>query len=123
MSCQVSVQPKCGRLVGFNAAEFHGVKAVRKGVRCALAMWFTLNPNFKELAHIHAKKVFRIIQEEREAEEKKLSTDGNSLPQADDASKIAVNDHNDNEDVKIAMAAKEVGNDGGNLGKSGSPDV
>ncbi|XP_025087056.1 prolyl 3-hydroxylase 2-like isoform X1 [Pomacea canaliculata] len=119
---QVSVQPKCGRLVGFNAAEFHGVKAVRKGVRCALAMWFTLNPNFKELAHIHAKKVFRIIQEEREAEEKKLSTDGNSLPQADDASKIAVNDHNDNEDVKIAMAAKEVGNDGGNLGKSGSDE-
>lgn len=50
--CQVSVKPKCGRLVGFNAGDFHGVRAVTQGQRCALALWFTHNPNFKELAHI-----------------------------------------------------------------------
>lgn len=62
--------PKCGRLVGFNAASFHGVKAVRRGVRCAMALWFTMNPNFKELARSHAKKVLHTIQGERDAQEK-----------------------------------------------------
>lgn len=66
----MSLRPKCGRLVGFNASEFHGVKAVQSGVRCALAMWFTHNPNFKEIAHIHARKVLRDIEKQREAEEK-----------------------------------------------------
>ncbi|CAL1535365.1 unnamed protein product [Lymnaea stagnalis] len=56
---QVSLRPKCGRLVGFNAGNFHGVKAVKSGQRCALALWFTLNPNFKELAHIQARKVLK----------------------------------------------------------------
>ncbi|KAK6190033.1 hypothetical protein SNE40_001981 [Patella caerulea] len=60
---QVQVKPRCGRLVGFDSKEFHGVKAVRKGQRCALALWFTLNPNYKELAHVQARKIVsRILQ-------------------------------------------------------------
>ncbi|RUS82121.1 hypothetical protein EGW08_010133, partial [Elysia chlorotica] len=49
---QVSVRPKCGRLVAFNAGHFHGVKAVKRGQRCALALWFTQQSMYKELAHI-----------------------------------------------------------------------
>ncbi|KAL3842117.1 hypothetical protein ACJMK2_020168 [Sinanodonta woodiana] len=56
-SVQVSVQPKCGRLVGFNAGEFHGVRAVLKGQRCALAMWYTKDPSYVELSRITAKRV------------------------------------------------------------------
>ena len=29
--------------MAFNAGEFHGVKAVTSGRRCAIALWFTLN--------------------------------------------------------------------------------
>ncbi|XP_067929835.1 prolyl 3-hydroxylase 1-like isoform X2 [Watersipora subatra] len=51
---QASVKPKCGRLVAFNAGDFHGVKAVQSGRRCAVAVWFTLNPDFMELSRINA---------------------------------------------------------------------
>ncbi|KAL8611683.1 hypothetical protein ACOMHN_054664 [Nucella lapillus] len=71
---QVSLQPRCGRLVGFNAKELHGVRAVRGGTRCALAMWFTLNPNFKELAHVHARKVLHAIQTQRDRQAAAVST-------------------------------------------------
>ncbi|KAF0305479.1 Prolyl 3-hydroxylase 2 [Amphibalanus amphitrite] len=39
----VRVQPRCGRLVAFSAGPEnpHGVLAVRRGTRRALAMWFT----------------------------------------------------------------------------------
>ena len=53
----MEVKPKCGRIVGFNAAELHGVKAVVKGQRCALAMWYTMDLNHNELARLQAKKV------------------------------------------------------------------
>ncbi|XP_052799879.1 prolyl 3-hydroxylase 1-like isoform X2 [Mya arenaria] len=53
---QISVSPVCGRLVAFNAGEFHGVKAVTSGQRCAIAMWFTHDPNFQEVARLHASR-------------------------------------------------------------------
>ncbi|XP_062612240.1 prolyl 3-hydroxylase 1-like isoform X2 [Saccostrea cucullata] len=53
---QISVSPKCGRMVGFNAGDYHGVKAVRKGRRCAIAMWYTMDPNTQELARLQAQK-------------------------------------------------------------------
>lgn len=48
---QASVKPKCGRLVGFSSGgeNPHGVKAVTRGQRCAVALWFTLNPLYREL--------------------------------------------------------------------------
>jgi len=38
-------------MVGFNAGNYHGVQAVRAGQRCAIAMWFTLDPLHREVAH------------------------------------------------------------------------
>lgn len=48
---QASVKPKCGRMVGFSSGgeNPHGVKAVTSGQRCAVALWFTLNPLYREL--------------------------------------------------------------------------
>uniref|UniRef100_A0A8C9WUM9 procollagen-proline 3-dioxygenase n=1 Tax=Sander lucioperca TaxID=283035 RepID=A0A8C9WUM9_SANLU len=41
-----SVKPMCGRMVGFSSGgeNPHGVKAVTSGQRCAVALWFTLDP-------------------------------------------------------------------------------
>ena len=50
------MEPKCGRLVAFNAGDYHGVKAVTKGQRCAVAMWYTHNPDFTEVSRIHASR-------------------------------------------------------------------
>ena len=49
--CQSSVVPRCGRMVGFNAGNYHGVQAVQSGQRCAIAMWYTLDPTHREEAH------------------------------------------------------------------------
>lgn len=47
---QAEVQPQCGRAVGFSSGSEnpHGVKAVTKGQRCAIALWFTLDPRHSE---------------------------------------------------------------------------
>uniref|UniRef100_A0A3P8THY5 procollagen-proline 3-dioxygenase n=1 Tax=Amphiprion percula TaxID=161767 RepID=A0A3P8THY5_AMPPE len=44
------VHPQCGRVVGFGAGKEnpHGVRAVTKGQRCAVALWFTLDPAHEE---------------------------------------------------------------------------
>uniref|UniRef100_A0A672JSK4 procollagen-proline 3-dioxygenase n=1 Tax=Salarias fasciatus TaxID=181472 RepID=A0A672JSK4_SALFA len=54
-----SVKPKCGRLVGFSSGgeNPHGVKAVTSGQRCAVALWFTLDPLFRELERLQADEV------------------------------------------------------------------
>ncbi|MGH0119749.1 UNVERIFIED_CONTAM: hypothetical protein FKN15_025628 [Acipenser sinensis] len=41
---QAEVSPRCGRLLGFTSGSDnpHGVRAVTRGQRCALALWFTL---------------------------------------------------------------------------------
>uniref|UniRef100_F7FH76 procollagen-proline 3-dioxygenase n=1 Tax=Monodelphis domestica TaxID=13616 RepID=F7FH76_MONDO len=46
-----SIKPKCGRMVSFSSGREnpHGVKAVTKGQRCAVALWFTLDPLYREL--------------------------------------------------------------------------
>lgn len=49
--CQASLHPTCGMMVGFNASNYHGVKAVLSGQRCAVALWFTLDSRYKEVAH------------------------------------------------------------------------
>uniref|UniRef100_A0A8D2IZ64 procollagen-proline 3-dioxygenase n=1 Tax=Varanus komodoensis TaxID=61221 RepID=A0A8D2IZ64_VARKO len=44
------VQPKCGRLVAFSSGgeNPHGVWAVTRGRRCAIALWYTLSPEHAE---------------------------------------------------------------------------
>jgi len=56
---QTYVNPKCGRLVGFSAGKenMHGVTAVTSGRRCAVALWFTLDPNYKEQQYDDAHKM------------------------------------------------------------------
>ncbi|XP_041038887.1 prolyl 3-hydroxylase 2 [Carcharodon carcharias] len=58
-----AVKPQCGRMVGFSSGEEnpHGVKAVTKGQRCAVALWFTLDPLFRELERIKADEVVELI--------------------------------------------------------------
>ncbi|KAJ8975814.1 hypothetical protein NQ317_013745 [Molorchus minor] len=45
-----AVTPKCGRMVGFTSGKenLHGVKAVKEGARCAVAVWFTLDPKYAD---------------------------------------------------------------------------
>ncbi|XP_071119899.1 prolyl 3-hydroxylase 1-like [Mytilus edulis] len=68
-SAQVSIKPKCGMIVGFDSAEFHGVKAVTKGKRCTLAMWYTLDKRFEEKTRIQVRKILDKITNEVDAQE------------------------------------------------------
>ncbi|KAL5489009.1 hypothetical protein EMCRGX_G018048 [Ephydatia muelleri] len=47
------VSAHCGRMVGFSAGKenMHGVTAVTKGRRCAVALWFTLDPDHQETTY------------------------------------------------------------------------
>lgn len=56
---EATVQPKCGRAVGFSSDNLHGVLALRRGERCALAMWFTLDPSHKEQCRPYTARVIR----------------------------------------------------------------
>uniref|UniRef100_A0A668ANR8 procollagen-proline 3-dioxygenase n=1 Tax=Myripristis murdjan TaxID=586833 RepID=A0A668ANR8_9TELE len=56
-----SVKPKCGRMVGFSSGgeNPHGVRAVTRGQRCAVALWFTLDPLYRELERLQADEVIQ----------------------------------------------------------------
>ncbi|XP_033933845.1 prolyl 3-hydroxylase 3-like, partial [Pseudochaenichthys georgianus] len=45
------VKPSCGRLVGFSSGPVnpHGVSAVTRGRRCALALWFTKEKLYRDM--------------------------------------------------------------------------
>lgn len=53
------MEPKCGRMVGFSAGKenMHGVTAVTRGRRCAVALWFTLDPKHKEASFDTAENI------------------------------------------------------------------
>ncbi|KAM9860059.1 prolyl 3-hydroxylase 1 [Aulostomus maculatus] len=57
------VHPKCGRVVGFGAGKEnpHGVRAVSKGQRCAVALWFTLDPSHEEKERIQAQDMLKMF--------------------------------------------------------------
>lgn len=57
------VRPKCGRVVGFGAGKEnpHGVKAVTRGQRCAVALWFTLDPAHEEKERIQAQDLLKMF--------------------------------------------------------------
>ncbi|XP_068137308.1 prolyl 3-hydroxylase 2 [Hyperolius riggenbachi] len=61
-----AIKPKCGRLVGFSSGgeNPHGVKAVTKGQRCAVALWFTLDPLYREVERLQADEVIRTLDHE-----------------------------------------------------------
>ncbi|KAM3622157.1 uncharacterized protein V6R79_021044 [Siganus canaliculatus] len=57
------VRPQCGRVVGFGAGKEnpHGVRAVTKGQRCAVALWFTLDPAHEEKERIQAQDLLNMF--------------------------------------------------------------
>ncbi|KAK5873091.1 hypothetical protein PBY51_013735 [Eleginops maclovinus] len=57
------VRPQCGRVVGFGAGKEnpHGVRAVTKGQRCAVALWFTLDPAHQEKERIQAEEMLKMF--------------------------------------------------------------
>ena len=69
VSLQSTVRPTCGRLVAFNAGNYHGVQPVLSGQRCAVAMWFTLDPQYKEAAHGIAQNMLKDVKAKEEEEE------------------------------------------------------
>ncbi|XP_068096660.1 prolyl 3-hydroxylase 1 isoform X2 [Hyperolius riggenbachi] len=57
------VRPQCGRMVGFSSGSEnpHGVKAVTKGQRCAVALWFTLDPRHNERERVQADDLIKML--------------------------------------------------------------
>ncbi|GFU06572.1 prolyl 3-hydroxylase 1 [Nephila pilipes] len=67
-SIQATVKPACGLMVAFSAGKenLHGVKAVRKGRRCALAMWYTLDSEQREKERDFAETILNDLWKKRE---------------------------------------------------------
>eukprot|EP00079_Xenopus_tropicalis_P037395 XP_017951166.1 PREDICTED: prolyl 3-hydroxylase 1-like [Xenopus tropicalis] len=57
------VRPQCGRMVGFSSGEEnpHRVNAVTKGQRCAVALWFTLDPRHNERERVQADDLIKML--------------------------------------------------------------
>ncbi|XP_028302569.1 prolyl 3-hydroxylase 1 [Gouania willdenowi] len=57
------VRPRCGRVLGFGSGKEnpHGVKAVTQGQRCAVALWFTLDPLHQEKERIQAEDLLKMF--------------------------------------------------------------
>ncbi|KAK1157284.1 prolyl 3-hydroxylase 1 [Acipenser oxyrinchus oxyrinchus] len=64
------VRPSVVEVVGFGAGKEnpHGVKAVTKGQRCAVAMWFTLDPRHNEKERIQADELLKMLSSPVDAE-------------------------------------------------------
>ncbi|XP_054999221.1 prolyl 3-hydroxylase 3 [Sorex araneus] len=65
------VQPRCGRLVAFSSGgeNPHGVWAVTRGRRCALALWHTWAPEYQEQEWTKAQELLKASEEEEDEEE------------------------------------------------------
>lgn len=50
-------------MIGFSSDESnkHGVKSVKRGIRCALGIWFTHDPKYKEIDQELAPDVLRKV--------------------------------------------------------------
>uniref|UniRef100_A0A3Q0S1J7 procollagen-proline 3-dioxygenase n=1 Tax=Amphilophus citrinellus TaxID=61819 RepID=A0A3Q0S1J7_AMPCI len=69
------VKPSCGRLVGFSSGPVnpHGVTAVTRGRRCALALWFTKEKLYRDMEREEAEAVWAadgqsVVKTDEEAE-------------------------------------------------------
>ncbi|CAM9943427.1 unnamed protein product [Lampetra fluviatilis] len=64
-----AVSPRCGRLVAFSAGREnpHGVRAVTRGRRCALALWFTFDVASREKERVRAEDLMREMFSEEDA--------------------------------------------------------
>uniref|UniRef100_A0A8C5JY76 procollagen-proline 3-dioxygenase n=1 Tax=Jaculus jaculus TaxID=51337 RepID=A0A8C5JY76_JACJA len=86
LTVTAQVRPRCGRLVAFSSGgeNPHGVWAVTRGRRCALALWHTWAPEHREQEWIQAKELLQEPEEEEEdkeeEEEEVLSRDPSPEP-------------------------------------------
>uniref|UniRef100_A0A4W5RTP5 procollagen-proline 3-dioxygenase n=1 Tax=Hucho hucho TaxID=62062 RepID=A0A4W5RTP5_9TELE len=76
------VRPQCGRVVGFGAGNEnpHGVRVVTKGQRCAVALWFTLDPKHEEKERIQAQEMLKMFSTPTDTEYTETKTES-SQPQ------------------------------------------
>uniref|UniRef100_A0A8C6XYW7 procollagen-proline 3-dioxygenase n=1 Tax=Naja naja TaxID=35670 RepID=A0A8C6XYW7_NAJNA len=81
------VRPKCGRLVAFSSGEEnpHGVWAVTRGRRCAIALWYTLSPEHEEQERGQAEKLMRQKEAEQEESHKEDPKDNSFVPKSGDS--------------------------------------
>ncbi|NXO03612.1 P3H3 hydroxylase, partial [Rhinopomastus cyanomelas] len=67
------VHPKCGRLVAFSSGKEnpHGVWAVSRGRRCAIALWYTHSQEHAEQERVKAEELMeqRAVEQERPDDE------------------------------------------------------
>ncbi|XP_033837461.1 prolyl 3-hydroxylase 3 [Periophthalmus magnuspinnatus] len=67
------VTPSCGRLVGFSSGPVnpHGVSAVTRGKRCALALWFTKEKHYRDMERDEAEALWsgKTLEEAAQAEQ------------------------------------------------------
>ncbi|XP_070758571.1 prolyl 3-hydroxylase 1 [Enoplosus armatus] len=77
------VRPQCGRMVGFGAGKEnpHGVRAVTKGQRCAVALWFTQDPAHEEKERIQAQDMLKMFSTPVNAEFLQKEATDTSEPQ------------------------------------------
>ncbi|XP_048844460.1 prolyl 3-hydroxylase 2 isoform X2 [Brienomyrus brachyistius] len=76
-SITATVKPNCGRMLGFSsgAENPHGVHAVTKGQRCAVGMWFTLDPLHREQGMLKAgERIQLLVNEDQSASEVNLNS-------------------------------------------------
>uniref|UniRef100_G3SYD9 procollagen-proline 3-dioxygenase n=1 Tax=Loxodonta africana TaxID=9785 RepID=G3SYD9_LOXAF len=81
LTVTAQVRPRCGRLVAFSSGgeNPHGVWAVTRGRRCALALWHTWAPEHREQEWAEAKELLQEPKDtEEEEEEEMLSRDSSS---------------------------------------------
>ncbi|ROI36431.1 Prolyl 3-hydroxylase 3 [Anabarilius grahami] len=78
------VKPSCGRLVGFTSGPVnpHGVTAVTKGRRCALALWFTTEKPHRDMEREEAEALWaadgQIVVKEEKVDTEKSARSGRS---------------------------------------------
>ncbi|XP_073932270.1 prolyl 3-hydroxylase 3 isoform X2 [Castor canadensis] len=82
LTVTAQVRPRCGRLVAFSSGgeNPHGVWAVTRGRRCALALWHTWAPEHKEQEWTEAKELLKEPEEEEEEDEEE---EGGEMPSRD----------------------------------------
>ncbi|XP_009864057.1 PREDICTED: prolyl 3-hydroxylase 3, partial [Apaloderma vittatum] len=75
------VHPKCGRLVAFSSGKEnpHGVWAVRRGRRCAIALWYTHSQEHAEQERLKAEKLMeqRTVEQDQPDGQERQRTDRN----------------------------------------------
>ncbi|KAL7837766.1 hypothetical protein SRHO_G00274770 [Serrasalmus rhombeus] len=107
------VKPQCGRVVAFGAGKEnpHGVRAVTKGQRCAIALWFTLDPKHNEKERIQAEELLKMlyspVNEDFQQTEKDSHADTNSEPQGTEPSRTAKQDEAEKPKEETRTSAEE----------------